>query len=119
MVREAEEFADEDKKVKDKIDARNGPEGYAYNLKNSINDDEQLGDKLSEEDKETLGNAIDDCLDWLDENPDADQEEFDEQKEALEKVANPIIKSVYGEGAGGDDEEDDWDDEDDFGHDEL
>merc|ERR1712110_1034683 len=32
MVREAEEFAEEDKKVKERIDARNGLESYLYNL---------------------------------------------------------------------------------------
>merc|ERR1712232_1353305 len=36
MVREAEEFAEEDKKVKEKIDARNGLESYLYNLKNTL-----------------------------------------------------------------------------------
>merc|ERR1719152_616466 len=33
MVQEAEEFAEEDKKVKARIDARNALEGYCYNLK--------------------------------------------------------------------------------------
>ena len=32
MVREAEEYADEDKKVKERIDARNGLESYLYNM---------------------------------------------------------------------------------------
>ncbi len=41
MVREAEEFAEEDKKVKEKIDAKNGLEGYLYNLKNTLEDDEK------------------------------------------------------------------------------
>merc|ERR1719440_1116764 len=42
MVREAEEFADEDKKVQGRITARNGLESYLYNLKNQINDKEKL-----------------------------------------------------------------------------
>ena len=36
MVREAEEFEEEDKLMKKRIDARNGLEGYAYNLKKPI-----------------------------------------------------------------------------------
>ena len=37
----------EDKKVKDRIDSRNGLEGYCYNLKNMLEDDEKgLADKL-------------------------------------------------------------------------
>merc|ERR1719408_814944 len=66
MVREAEEFAEEDKKVKARIDAKNGLEGYLYNLKNTLEDDEKgLADKLSEEDKEELDNTINEALDWL------------------------------------------------------
>lgn len=36
MVKEAEEFAEEDKKVKERIDARNKLETYIYNMKSSI-----------------------------------------------------------------------------------
>ena len=40
-------FSQEDKKVKDRIDSRNGLEGYCYNLKNMLEDDEKgLADKL-------------------------------------------------------------------------
>jgi endoplasmic reticulum chaperone BiP len=69
MVREAEEFAEEDKKVKDKVDARNGLEGYCYNLKNQLEDEEKgLGGKLEAEDKETLTEAVNNALEWLESN---------------------------------------------------
>merc|ERR1719181_514849 len=59
MVREAEEFADEDAKVKEKVDKRNALEGYAYNLRNTLNDEEKgIADKISEEDKEKLEEAV-------------------------------------------------------------
>merc|ERR1712107_428809 len=55
MVQEAEEYADEDQKVKDRIDGRNGLESYLYNLKNTLEDDEKgVSDKLSPEDKKEL-----------------------------------------------------------------
>ena len=41
MVKEAEQFAEEDRKVKERIDARNGLESYLYNLKNTLEDDEK------------------------------------------------------------------------------
>merc|ERR1719385_205896 len=70
MVREAEEYADEDKKVKERIDARNGLESYLYNMKNTLDDDEKgVADKLSADDKEEIENTINEALDWLDENP--------------------------------------------------
>jgi heat shock protein 5 len=127
MVREAEEFADEDEKVKARVDKRNALEGYAYQLRNSLTDEEKgIADKIDEEDKETLEEAVKEVLDWLDENSEADAEEFEEKQKELEGLANPIMQKAYagaGAGAGGDggfdDDFDDFDDEDDFGDDEL
>merc|ERR1712166_1710739 len=81
MVKEAEEFADEDKKVKDRIDSRNGLESYVYNLNNQLDDEEKgMADKISAEDKKDLQDSIDETLDWLDENPEADKEDYDEKQ---------------------------------------
>merc|ERR1712130_638342 len=114
MVREAEEHAEEDKKVKDRIDARNGLESYLYNLKNTLNDDEKgVADKISAEDKKELQDMIDETLDWMEENPEAEKEEYDEKQKEVENIANPIMRNMYSGGAGGDDSEDD------FGDDEL
>merc|ERR1712085_2303 len=117
MVREAEEFAEEDKKVKDRIDAKNGLESYLYNLKNTLEDDEKgVADQLSAEDKKELEDIIDETLDWMDENPEADKEDYDAKQKEVEQVANPIMQNVYSgsEGGGGGDE-----DMGDFGDDEL
>jgi len=118
MVQEAEEFAEEDKKMKEKIDARNGLETYAYNLRNQIEDEEKLGGKLDESDKESIEDAVADALEWLEENgDDADADEINEKLKELEGVANPIVASVYGsaDDAGFGDDEEDMDDD----HDEL
>merc|ERR1712137_1329179 len=112
MVREAEEFADEDKSLKEKVDARNGLEGYAYNMRNQINDEEKLGGKISDEDKETIEEAVTEAIDWLDENPEADAEEYKEKQTELEGICNPIVSKLYAE-AGGEGDEDDFGGEDD------
>jgi len=116
MVREAEEFAEEDKKVKDRIDARNGLESYIYNLKNTLEDDEKgLADSVSAEDKKELQDMIDETLDWMDENPEADKEDYDGKLKEVEQVANPIMRNLYsqqgGEGGAGEDTGDFGDDE--------
>jgi endoplasmic reticulum chaperone BiP len=118
MVREAEEFAEEDKKVKGRIDARNGLESYLYNLKNTLDDDEKgIADKLSAEDKKELTDMIDETLDWMDENPEADKEDYDAKLKDVENVANPIMRNVYGSGGAGGGGG--GADADDFGDDEL
>jgi heat shock protein 5 len=54
MVQEAEKYADEDKATKERIEARNGLENYAFSLKNQVNDEEGLGGKIDDDDKETV-----------------------------------------------------------------
>merc|ERR1712007_318186 len=62
MVQEAEEYADEDQKVKDRIDGRNGLEGYLYQVKNTVED--KMADKFDDDDKETVMTAVQDAMDW-------------------------------------------------------
>ena len=52
MVQKAEEFAEEDEKLREKIEERNGLESYLYGVKNSINE-EEFGKKLGD-DKEAV-----------------------------------------------------------------
>uniref|UniRef100_A0A7S0CFI1 Uncharacterized protein n=1 Tax=Proboscia inermis TaxID=420281 RepID=A0A7S0CFI1_9STRA len=118
MVKEAEMYAEEDKLVKDRIDARNGLESFLYNLKNTLDDEEKgVADAITPEDKKELQDIIDETLDWMDENPEADKEDYDEKQKEVENISNPIMRKFYagngGEG-GGDDE-----DMGDFGDDEL
>ncbi len=54
MIAEAEKYQEEDKATAEKIAARNGLENYAFSLKNQLNDDDGLGGKIDEEDKETV-----------------------------------------------------------------
>merc|ERR1719298_157880 len=75
-------------------------------------------EEFAEEDKEELDNTINEALDWVDENPEAEAEEFDEKQKEVEQVANPIMRELYqsaGGGGGGGDEDEDYD----FGDDEL
>jgi len=109
MVREAEEFADEDKQQREIIDARNALEGYAYNMKNSVDDDEKLGGKISAEDKDTIQNAVQETLEWMEDNRDADKDALESKQQDLEKICNPIVTKVYqeaGGSAGGSSDED-------------
>jgi len=100
MVNDAEKFADEDKKTKEKVDARNELESYAYSLKNQVGDKEKLGAKLSEEDKKTILDAVEEQIKWFEAHQDSDGEEFKKHKKELEDIVQPIISKLY-QGAGG------------------
>ena len=100
MIADAEKFADDDKKLKERVESRNELESYAYSLKNQINDNEKLGAKLSDEDKEKIEEAVNEKISWLEENQEADGEDFKAQKKELEDAVQPIIARLY-QGAGG------------------
>lgn len=101
MIKEAELFAEEDSKLKERVEAKNEFESYIYNLKNQLNDKEKLGDKISSEDKETLQNIIDEKIKWLDSNQGASTDEYKQQKSDVENIANPIISKLYQQNGGG------------------
>ncbi|KAI9769116.1 MAG: ATPase with role in protein import into the ER [Geoglossum simile] len=117
MVAEAEKFAEEDKATREKIEARNGLENYAFSLKNQVGDQEGLGGKIDDDDKETLLEAVKEVTDWLEEHASsATTEDFMEQKEKLSGVAYPITSKLYGGAGPG---ADGSDDDEPSGHDEL
>ena len=110
MVQEAEEFAEEDKRTKDRIDGRNALESYCYQLKTSLEDEDKPLD-ISEEDRDSLDEAIKEALEWLDDNQEAEKEDYDAKQKELEAVANPIISAAY-QSTTPESEEDDDEEED-------
>ncbi|KZV36440.1 hypothetical protein F511_15945 [Dorcoceras hygrometricum] len=112
MVKEGEEFAEEDKRARDRVDARNSLESYSYNMRNQIADKDKLADRLDSDDKEKIDAATKEILEWIDANQNAEKEDYDEKMAELESVCNPIIAAVYQRSGGEHEQEDD-------GHDEL
>merc|ERR1711970_150141 len=118
MIKESEMFAEDDKKLKERVESRNELESYAYSLKNQINDKEKLGAKLSDEAKPTMEEAIDEKIKWLEDNAEGEAEDFKAQKKELEDIVQPIIAKLY-QGAGGAPPPGGEDDSEDFDKDEL
>ncbi|KAG5474871.1 hypothetical protein LSCM4_04050 [Leishmania orientalis] len=103
MVNDAAKYEAADKEQRDRVEAKNGLENYAYSMKNTINDPNMSG-KLEESDKTTLSNAIESTLTWLNSNQEASKEEYQHQQKELENTCNPIMTKMYqsmGSAAGG------------------
>ena len=111
MVEEAEMYAKEDEAARERVEKKNSLESYCYSLKNTLNDKEKgVADKISEEDKEKLEDAVKETLDWIDDNENAEASEFEEKQKELEAIANPIMSQFYQNaqpGAGAEAEDDD------------
>ncbi|OUM56279.1 hypothetical protein PIROE2DRAFT_19181 [Piromyces sp. E2] len=100
MVNEAEKYKEEDAKVAERVASKNGLESYAYQLRNTLQD-EKISSHLSSEDKEKLNKNIDETISWLDHNQEASKEEYEDRKKELESIANPIMTKMYQQGSMG------------------
>ncbi|XP_076334226.1 heat shock 70 kDa protein cognate 4-like [Tachypleus tridentatus] len=97
MVKEAENYREEDEKQKSRIQAKNSLESYAFNMKSTVEDD-KLKDKISEDDKKKVLDKVQDTIKWLDSNQLAEKEEFEHKQKELEGICNPIITKLYQDG---------------------
>jgi len=58
MIADAEKFADEDKAIKERVDAKHQLDNYIHQMRNTIEDKDKLADKLDEDDKNTIQEAL-------------------------------------------------------------
>merc|ERR1712224_719672 len=108
LVQEAEDFAEEDKKAKATVAEKNALENVIYKVRSVLEEKEKY---LDSDDKETLEEAVQSALDWLDENADADLEDMKDRRLDFDDETSAILKKI--EIAEEDAEEDDDDDDDD------
>jgi heat shock protein 1/8 len=99
MVKEAEQYKNEDDTQRERITAKNSLESYAFNMKSTV-EDEKLKDKLTEADRKTILDKCAEIIRWLDSNQLADKEEFEHKQKEIEGVCTPIITKLY-QSAGG------------------
>ena len=91
MVNDAEKYKEEDEKNAARIMAKGKVENYCYSLKNSIND---LQDKISPEDKETISSNVEETIKWLEANQLSEVEDFEKKQKELEGICAPIMMKL-------------------------
>lgn len=67
MVKNAEQYKEEDEKQRDRVTAKNSLESYAFNMKSTV-EDEKLKDKISTDDKQKISDKCNEVIRWLDSN---------------------------------------------------
>jgi len=100
MVSEAEQYKDEDKKVMERIESKNKFEGYLYQVKSSLNDD-NLKDKIDESKKTEIESKVQEYIGWLDSNPDEEKDVYETKQKEIEELFMGIMKDVGGTGVPG------------------
>lgn len=100
MVQEAEEHADEDRKQREKVDARNTGESLIHSTRKTLG---EVGDKVDESEKSAIEDAIKALEDSL--ASDADASEIKEKTEALSQASHVLAEKMYSQAqaAAGDD----------------
>jgi molecular chaperone DnaK len=96
MVKDAEAHAEEDKKERAKIDARNEADGLVYSTEKSLKD---YGDKVSSEDKAKIEAALADLKKVIADSS-ASAEDIKAKTEALQQAAYKLAEEVYKNSAG-------------------
>lgn len=92
MVSDAEKFKEEDVAQRQRIEARNKLENYAFSVQSTVRDAEE---KLSSEDKEQVRAETSKVLDWVETNQLAEEAEFEHKMEELQKVCSPIMTKLH------------------------
>jgi len=93
MVNDAEQHAEEDKKKKDQINARNELDGLVYATEKSL---KEHGDKASDDDKTKIQAALDEAKKALGAD---DLDKMNQAKENLSKASHALAEKMYKEAA--------------------
>lgn len=93
MKKDVEKFSENDKRVKETVDAKNDLEGFAYSVKNMIRYRGQLSENLSENDKKVIHDEIDFVINWIELNPRAGFDEIKEKRSKLEEIVQGNVGS--------------------------
>ena len=97
MVKDAEVNAEQDKKAKEKIEARNEADSLIYATEKSLND---YGEKVTEDDKKNIQQAIEALRGIMDgDDVEAIQAKTEELKQASYKLAEEVYKAQQEQGA--------------------
>jgi molecular chaperone DnaK len=89
FVKQAEQFAEEDKKFKEKVAAKNEADGLLAASEKALRDH---GDKVSQEDRTNIERGISDLKDALKGD---DTERINKAKEALVKASHKLAEEIY------------------------
>ena len=91
-IKEAERYAEEDKKHKEEIETKNQAEGMIFEVEKQMN---ELGDKVNDSEKTAVENAKKDLQEALNNN--ASTEDLKSKIEALTNAFYPISTRIYQE----------------------
>jgi molecular chaperone DnaK len=95
MVSDAEAHAEEDKKFRELVTARNKADATVHTVEKALKD---VGDKVSDDEKKTATEAIEAVRSAMSGD---DREEIERKTQALEQASTALLQKMYEQSAGG------------------
>ena len=89
LIKEAEEHAEEDRKIKEMVEMKNNLEGLIYSTRASL---EEFGDRLDEEDKSAIEQRLEKAEQALKSD---DYDQVKEASEQLSEAAHKLAEALY------------------------
>jgi L1 cell adhesion molecule like protein len=100
MVKDASKFEAADAEQRERVDAKNGLENYAFSMKSAISEAATQG-KVDEADKKKVEEEVGKVVQWLHANQEAAKDEYEHKQKELEGVCAPIMQKMYAAGGAG------------------
>jgi L1 cell adhesion molecule like protein len=94
MVKEAEQFKNDDDKIKQQVEAKNKLEHYCYNVKSTVLGEQKMKTALGS-DVSTVESTVDSTLKWLEENTSESAQVYEDKLKEVEGVLMPLIAKAY------------------------
>jgi len=94
MFKDAEKYAQQDKAIKEKLEAKNELENYIYSIRNTI-DSIEFKNKMTDDQCKMLAKLVIDTLQWLEDNNDAEKDTYANKQKEMENIVTPVFVSSY------------------------
>ena len=97
MVKEAEEFKQQDLMFQESIEAKNELESILFQTKSVIDNPKSL-ENISEPEKNTITQKINEFQQWLETNQTGTKEQYNEKRDEFNTIVQPFMTKLYPEG---------------------
>lgn len=92
MLKNAEQFAEQDKQIKEKHEAKQALEGFLYAARQTAEGDLK---SLSAQDVDTLKQEVKSGIEWLETHADETKDTYEEKRREYEHKIHPILTRMY------------------------
>ena len=97
MVKEAEQYKDEDERVAQRVEAKNKLESYVYNVKTSVLSEAKLKESLGD-DASMVETTVDETIKWIEDSQDRTTEDYELKYKEVESILMPLVQKAYQSG---------------------